>query len=98
MLIRGSQKMKIVTVCGMGFGTSLMVKMTIEDILAELGKQADVEALDLGSVHGVSADIYVTSTEMQGSFPAVDQPIIYLHNMTDKNEIKEKITKQLENM
>jgi ascorbate PTS system EIIB component len=90
--------MKIVTVCGMGFGTSLMVKMTIEDILQEIGKSADVEALDLGSVRGISADLYVTSTEMEGTFPEVDEPVIYLNNMTDKSEIQEKITKQLEKM
>lgn len=83
--------MKIVTVCGMGFGTSLMVKMTIDDILAELKKSADVEALDLGSVKGVAADLFVTSKEMAGNFPEVDAPVIFLNNMTSKKEIKEEI-------
>lgn len=87
--------MKIYTVCGMGFGTSLMVKMTIDDILKEIGKQADVEAIDMGSANGLKADLFVTSNDMKGSFPDVDAPIIYLDNMVDKNEIKDKVTEFL---
>lgn len=83
--------MKIYTVCGMGFGTSLMVKMTIDDILAKEGINADVEAIDMGSAKGVSANLFITSNDMKGSFPEVDQPVIYLDNMTDKNEIEQKL-------
>ena len=87
----GGKVMKIYTVCGMGFGTSLMVKMTIDDILAEEGIKADVEAIDMGSAKGVSADLFITSNDMKGSFPEVEQPIIYLENMTDKKEIEQKL-------
>jgi PTS system ascorbate-specific IIB component len=75
----------------MGFGTSLMVKMTIDDILKEMGKKADVEALDIGSVKGISADLFVTSLEMENSFPEVGAPVIYLRNMTDKKEIRTRL-------
>lgn len=85
--------MKIYTVCGMGFGTSLMVKMTIDDILKEINEKADVEAIDMGSAKGLRADLFITSSDMEGSFPNVDAPVIYLKNMVDKVEIKEKITK-----
>ena len=44
--------MKIVTVCGMGFGTSLMVKMAIDDLLSEIGFDAEVEASDVRSSRG----------------------------------------------
>jgi PTS system ascorbate-specific IIB component len=84
--------MKIVTVCGMGFGTSLMVKMTIDDILKELGKQADTEAMDMGSIKGLNVDLFVTSKEMENSFPEVTAPVIFLDNMINKTEIKEKVT------
>lgn len=83
--------MKIYTVCGMGFGTSLMVKMTIDDILKAEGLKADVEAIDMGSAKGISADLFITSYDMKDTFPDVDQPIIYLENMTDKNEIEQKL-------
>lgn len=83
--------MKILTVCGMGFGTSLMVKMTIDDILREIGYSADVEASDIGSVVGRGADLIVTSAEMENQFSAVETEVIYLKNMTDKREIREKL-------
>jgi PTS system ascorbate-specific IIB component len=87
---------KIVTVCGMGFGTSLMVKMTIDDILKEWGRKADVQALDIGSVKGITADLFVTSLEMKNSFPDVNAPVIYLRNMTDKREIRARLEEQLQ--
>ncbi|PTX53993.1 PTS system IIB component (L-Asc family) [Melghirimyces profundicolus] len=83
--------MKIVTVCGMGFGTSLMVKMTIDDILNEVGFNAEVEASDIGSITGRVADLFVTSTEMQNQFSGIESDVIFLKNMTDKQEIREKL-------
>lgn len=83
--------MKILTVCGMGFGTSLMVKMTIDDILGEIGYSADVEASDIGSVVGREADLIVTSTEMKNQLSTAEADVIYLKNMTDKQEIREKL-------
>ncbi len=83
--------MKIVTVCGMGFGTSLMVKMVIDDILSEIGVKAEVEASDIGSVKGKGADLVVTSAEMQSQLSGIESDTIFLNNMTDKREIREKL-------
>ena len=89
--------MKIITVCGMGFGTSLMVKMTIDDILAEIGFKADVEASDIGSIMGREYDLIVTSNDMQSQLSIPDANIIYLKNMTNKQEIKEKLVAFINN-
>lgn len=83
--------MKIVTVCGMGFGTSLMLKMTIQDILAENGISAEVDAWDLGSVKGRTADLFVASEDMKSNFKDVEGEIVFIKNLTDTNEIREKI-------
>lgn len=83
--------MKIVTVCGMGFGTSLMVKMTIDDILNEIGFEAEVEASDVGSVKGKAADLVVSSAEMQHQLSDLESDVIFLNNMADKREIREKL-------
>ncbi|MBS4207869.1 PTS sugar transporter subunit IIB [Bacillus sp. FJAT-50079] len=89
--------MKILTVCGMGFGTSLMVKMTIDDILKEVGFKADVEASDIGSVMGREFDLIVTSNDMENQISVSEDKIIYLKNMTSKQEIKEKLITFLNN-
>ena len=42
--------MKILAVCGMGFGSSMMLKMTLEKVLKEKGLRADVQTVDFGTV------------------------------------------------
>lgn len=89
--------MKIVTVCGMGFGTSLMVKMTIDDILNEIGYKAEVEASDIGSIMGKEVDLIVTSSDMESQISGVNAEVIYLKFMTNKQEIREKLLEYLKN-
>ena len=58
--------MKIVAVCGMGIGTSVLLKMNIEKVLDAMGIDADVEAADIGTAAGAArmADIVLTSSEL----------------------------------
>jgi len=49
--------MRVVTVCGMGFGTSLMLLMTIKDIGKKYGVNIEGEAVDLGSYKGKPCDL-----------------------------------------
>lgn len=85
--------MTIITVCGMGFGTSLMLKMTIDDILAENKIKAEVSAWDLGSVKGRKADLFVASEDMKSNLTDIGSNIIFIKNLTDTNEVREKILK-----
>lgn len=61
--------MKIVCVCGMGLGSSLIAKMNVETIMNQHGIDAVVENCDLGSVTSVSADWYVTTRELADNMP-----------------------------
>lgn len=62
--------MKIVAVCGLGVGSSVIAKMNIESILADEGKdEVDVDTIDLGSIRSAPADIYVTTRELFDNFP-----------------------------
>ncbi|MCG8485780.1 MAG: PTS sugar transporter subunit IIB [Clostridia bacterium] len=91
--------MKIVTVCGMGFGTSLMLKMTIEDILKQNNiSDAQVDAWDLGSVKGRTADLFVASEDMKSNFTDIEGKIIFINNLTDEKEIKEKVLEAVKNI
>ena len=44
--------MKVVTVCGMGFGTSLMLLMSVKESGRKYGITVEGEATDLGSYKG----------------------------------------------
>ncbi|MHB9145763.1 MAG: PTS sugar transporter subunit IIB [Symbiobacteriia bacterium] len=83
--------MKILTVCGMGFGTSLMLKMFIQDVLKELGIRADVDATDLGSVKGSPADFIVAPSDMKTHLDGFSVPVVFIDNLIDKKEIRSKV-------
>ena len=83
--------MNIVTVCGMGMGSSLILKMNIDDILKKNGISAEVEACDLGSVTGRSVDLVVTTNELKSQLEGKGFNIVYVNNVIDKKAIEEKV-------
>ena len=52
--------MKILTVCGNGIGSSLMLAMKIEELCKEEGIDAQVESSDFNSAQGKNVDLIVT--------------------------------------
>lgn len=92
--------MKIVTLCGMGFGTALMLKMFLDDVLRELGvKGAEIVAWDLQSFKGVGkVDIIVAPLDMEFYLKDVESEIVYLEKLTDTAEMKRKLAAVLRKM
>lgn len=83
--------MKIITVCGMGMGSSLMLKMTVDDILAEHHIAAEVEACDLGSLDGRHADWVMTTEGLRAQVEPKGYPTLYVHNVIDKEAIEKTL-------
>ncbi|MBY7144557.1 PTS sugar transporter subunit IIB [Virgibacillus sp. NKC19-3] len=90
--------MNIMTVCGMGFGTSLMLKMTVDDILNEKGIKADVNANDAGSAKGGNPDLVIASADLESTLEGISSPKIFIDDLTNTEEIREKLLNQLKNM
>lgn len=82
--------MKIITTCGMGFGTSLMLLMDIQEIGRKHGIQVEGEALDMSSVKGCACDVIFGSSEIVKQLTDLDVPIVGIKNILDKKEIEEK--------
>jgi PTS system ascorbate-specific IIB component len=83
--------MKVVTVCGMGFGTSLMLLMDIQEMAAKHGMKVEGEAVDLGSAKGKSCDLMVASSEIAGELSEESVQVIAINNLLDKNELQDKV-------
>lgn len=85
--------MKIVVVCGMGIGTSGILKINTERALERIGQTADVVASDLKSVATEAADaqIILTSPELTAKLPATDSEVIEIINYLDPEEIAGKL-------
>lgn len=87
--------MIIATLCGMGFGTSMMLKLFIDDILKAEGLKAEVNPWDLGTFKGNKADIVVAPVDMEPHLRNYPAKVILIKNLVDKAEIKEKILKAI---
>ncbi|MEN5015913.1 PTS sugar transporter subunit IIB [Erwinia sp. Eh17-17] len=89
--------MKITVVCGNGLGTSLMMEMSIKTIVKELGVNAEVDHVDLGSAKGTASDIFVGTSDIAEQLVAqqVGGKIVSLKNMVDKVAMKERISAAL---
>ncbi|BCQ34459.1 MULTISPECIES: PTS sugar transporter subunit IIB [Erwiniaceae] len=89
--------MKITVVCGNGLGTSLMMEMSIKSIVKDLGVNAEVDHVDLGSAKGTASDIFVGTSDIAEQLVAqqVGGKIVSLKNMVDKVAMKERISEAL---
>lgn len=89
--------MKITVVCGNGLGTSLMMEMSIKTIVKDLGVNAEVDHVDLGSAKGTASDIFVGTADIAEQLVAqqVGGKIVSLKNMVDKVAMKERISEAL---
>ncbi|OWR32820.1 PTS ascorbate transporter subunit IIB [Saccharibacillus sp. O23] len=83
--------MKVLCVCGLGQGTSLILRMNVESVLKDLNVQADVEHTDVSTASGTAADFIVTSNELAQSLPGHAAKIVVVNNYFDLDEIKSSL-------
>lgn len=91
--------MKVLAVCGMGVGTSLLLKIKMEKIFKDLGLDAELDITDIGVAATYDFDICVTTKSFYNTLrrnvgegdPRYDS-IIEMVNVMDENLRREKIT------
>ena len=82
-------KLKVLTVCGNGIGSSLMLAMKVQEICAEEGIDADVEACGFNSAQGRPADLIITVKELAQQFEGRNVAVI--RSYVNKKKIKEDV-------
>lgn len=87
--------MEILTVCGMGFGTSLMLLMEIQKLAKEEGYDVKGEATDISNAKGRNVDLIVASSEIASQLENEKVKIIPITNILDNKEIKEKVLPEI---
>ncbi len=94
--------MKVLAVCGLGIGSSMILKINIGKILKELGiNDYQLDVADIGSAKSVRFDMAVTSVELadvlKKSMNEEEQyRVLAINNFVDKSEMKEKAKACLE--
>ncbi|MFA6940755.1 MAG: PTS sugar transporter subunit IIB [Clostridiaceae bacterium] len=81
--------MNILTVCGNGIGSSLMLAMKIEEICNENGIKANVESTDFNSAQGKKADLIVTVKELASQFE--NREVAVVRSYVNKKKITEDV-------
>ena len=89
--------MKIIAVCGMGIGTSVLLKINAEKVLKMLGVDATVEAADMATARGAAFDaqIVLTTPELVESLKGLNAEIIAIDHFFDLEELNTKLSKAL---
>lgn len=83
----------ILTVCGVGMGSSLVLRMYVEDVLRDMGLKARVEATEVSMAAG--ADIIMASPTLVEVLQGAAPTVIPIFNFTDTKEIRAKLEEYL---
>ncbi|BDG59604.1 PTS sugar transporter subunit IIB [Caldinitratiruptor microaerophilus] len=87
--------MKILAVCGLGQGTSLILRMNIEDVLRELGVDAEVDHMDVSAAAAEKADMIVASPQLAPLLAGHKAKVVVVNSYLNKAEIKKAIQENL---
>lgn len=83
--------MKILTVCGLGMGSSLILRMNVETVLKKHGVEANVEHMDVSAAASAQADLVITNAELVGNLQHLSCPVVVVNNYIDTNEITQAL-------
>jgi PTS system ascorbate-specific IIB component len=88
--------MKIIAVCGMGIGTSVLLKMNAEKVLRQMGIDATVEATDMKTAReSRDAQIILTTPDLVSLIENSPAEVITIDHFFDLEEITKKLSAAL---
>ncbi|MBQ9425869.1 MAG: PTS sugar transporter subunit IIB [Erysipelotrichaceae bacterium] len=90
---------KVQCVCGFGCGSSLMLRMAIDDILRKLDIEADTFCGDVGTCLSNPCDVIFISKELSELIMDRAQvPVIIIENFMDSAEVEEKVKAYMDSL
>lgn len=88
-----SRKLRIVTVCGCGMGSGLMLRIYVEDLLKEIGLKADITVADMLTVKAYAGDLMITTPDVLRAVKEVNsfKRVVVLKSLVSQSELREKV-------
>lgn len=85
--------MKIVTICGAGIGSSSILKVNAERVLAKLDIRATVVAADISTIAAAARDaqVILTSEEFVDAIGVTNASVVVIGNHFDTGELTAKL-------
>ena len=92
------QPLRILCVCQMGLGSSVMLKLNIQKVVKELNVDAVVDSCNASLAKGLmdNTDIIITNSDVAPVVKEYGKPVIELINMVSKKELTEKLKNYIE--
>lgn len=89
--------MQIYAVCGMGIGTSVLLKANAEKVLGQMDIEASVRATSIAEALAAEspAQIVLTTPELVPQLAGLPAEIVPIENVFDLAEIQEKLERAL---
>jgi len=91
---------RILAVCGMGIGSSLLLVMNAQKALRQLGVQADLEQSEIGLARSAAGgyDLILTTAELAPLIGDVRPPVVTITNFISVQEMVDKLGAALREM
>lgn len=89
---------RVFAVCGMGLGTSVILKSRLKEALEEVGVDYQLDVTDAGAASGSQADLIFTSEELVDQIRARGAKVVVIENFMDRGEIRQKVADAVADM
>jgi PTS system ascorbate-specific IIB component len=90
-----AKKVNILTVCGVGSGSSLILRMYTEDVLEDMGLRYTISAGQASEARGTTADIVMCAPEFASVCEGSQAQIVLVKSFTNKDEIRKALSEVL---
>lgn len=81
---------RIMVVCGFGLGSSMVLRLKLDEVLKNHGISADTFCADATTAPGERFDMVFTSKELMHVFANCGKPVVVIVNFLSLKEIEEK--------
>lgn len=82
---------KILVACRTGMGSSMMLKIKVEQVIKENGWDMSVDHDEISAARTFSGDILITMTDLAQEYEGNVYDVIGINNLMDKKEIENKL-------
>jgi ascorbate PTS system EIIB component len=89
---------RVLAVCGMGLGTSAILKSRLRKALDATGVDYELDVTDASAAAGERADLIFTSEEISGGLARHSAKVVIINNFTDREEINRKAAEAVEEL
>ncbi len=83
---------KIFAVCGMGLGTSTILKSRLKEALDAQDVDYSLDVIDASAAAGQDADLIFTSDDLADRLRNKNAQVVVIRNFTSRSEVREKVS------